>query len=74
DDSDSHTGDSFDEKGTSVSKPPSTVVLPAELAKDLKDLTPADALNKLLSSHGASSSTAEDKENLLEQEQFGHEI
>ncbi|PNX91429.1 hypothetical protein L195_g047560, partial [Trifolium pratense] len=41
---------------------------------ELKDLTPADALNKLLSSHGASSSTAEDKEDLLEQEQFGHEI
>ncbi|PNX65429.1 hypothetical protein L195_g054532, partial [Trifolium pratense] len=74
DDSDSHTGDSFDEEGTSVSKPPPTVVLPAELAKELKDLTPADALNKLLSSHGASSSTAEDKEDLLEQEQFGHEI
>ncbi|PNX67066.1 hypothetical protein L195_g063346, partial [Trifolium pratense] len=45
DDSDSHTGDSFGEEGTSVSKPPHTVVLPAELAKELKDLTPADALN-----------------------------
>ncbi|PNX96944.1 hypothetical protein L195_g020162 [Trifolium pratense] len=77
DDSDSHTGDSLGEEGTSVSKPHHTVVLPAELAKELKDLTPADALNKLLSSHGTSSSAAEDtegQEDLLEQEQFGHEI
>ncbi|CAJ2640928.1 unnamed protein product [Trifolium pratense] len=77
DDGNSCIGDSFGEEGTSVSKPPPTVVLPAELAKELRDLTPADALNKLLSSHGASSSAVgntEDKEDALAQEQFEHEI
>ncbi|XP_045802476.1 uncharacterized protein LOC123896078 [Trifolium pratense] len=77
DDGNSYIGDSLGEEGTSVSKPLPTVVLPAELAKELKDLTPVDALNKLLSSHGASSSAVEDtegKEDVLEQEQFEHEI
>ncbi|XP_045831590.1 uncharacterized protein LOC123922983 [Trifolium pratense] len=77
DDGNSYIGDSLGEEGTSVSKPPHTVVLPAELARELKDLTPADALNKLLSSHGASSSAIEDtegKEDALAQEQFEHEI
>ncbi|CAJ2651849.1 unnamed protein product [Trifolium pratense] len=77
DDGNSYIGDSLGEEGTSVSKPPPTVVLPAELAKELKDLTPADALNKLLSSHGASSSAVKDtegKEDALAQEQFEHEI
>ncbi|PNX64749.1 hypothetical protein L195_g062268, partial [Trifolium pratense] len=42
DDGNSYIGDSLGEEGTSVSKPPHTVVLPAELARELKDLTPAD--------------------------------
>ncbi|CAJ2673185.1 unnamed protein product, partial [Trifolium pratense] len=58
-DGNSYIGDSLGEEGTSVSKPLPTVVLPAELAKELKDLTPVDALNKLLSSHGTSSSAVE---------------
>ncbi|PNY08031.1 hypothetical protein L195_g004541 [Trifolium pratense] len=74
DDDDSQTGDSYDEEGTSVSKPPPSIYLPAELAKELKDLAPADALNKLLSSHGASNPNAEDKESLLEKKQFDHEL
>ncbi|CAJ2679323.1 unnamed protein product [Trifolium pratense] len=76
-DGNSYIGDSLGEEGTSVSKPLPTVVLPAELAKELKDLTSVDALNKLLSSHGTSSSAVEDTEgngDVLEQEQFEHEI
>ncbi|XP_045794262.1 uncharacterized protein LOC123889110 [Trifolium pratense] len=76
-DGNSYIGDSLGEEGTSVSKPFPTVVLPAELAKELKDLTPVDALSKLLSSHGTSSSAFEDaggEGDVLEQEQFEHEI
>ncbi|PNX96541.1 hypothetical protein L195_g019750, partial [Trifolium pratense] len=74
DDDDAQTGDSYDEKGTSVSKPPPSIILPAKLAKELKDLTPTDALSKLLLNHGTSNPNAEDKESLLEQEQFDHEL
>ncbi|PNX95171.1 hypothetical protein L195_g018355, partial [Trifolium pratense] len=69
-----HSTTNQPQPSTSVSKPPPSIVLPAELARELKDLTPADALNKLLSSHGASNPNAEDKEDLLEQEQFDHEL
>ncbi|PNX65114.1 hypothetical protein L195_g062439, partial [Trifolium pratense] len=48
-DDDAQTGDSFDGEGTSVSKPPPSIVLPAELARELRDLAPEDALSKLLS-------------------------
>ncbi|PNY13489.1 hypothetical protein L195_g014309 [Trifolium pratense] len=74
DDNDSQTRDSYDEECTSVSKPPPSIIFPAELAKELKDLAPADALNKLLSSHGSSNPNAEDKESFFEQEQFDHEL
>ncbi|PNX65374.1 hypothetical protein L195_g062569, partial [Trifolium pratense] len=74
DDDDAQTGDSYDDEGTSVSKPPPSIILPAKLARELKDLAPEDALSKLLSNHGASNSTAEDKESLLEHEQFDHEM
>ncbi|PNX98313.1 hypothetical protein L195_g021555, partial [Trifolium pratense] len=65
DDDDAQTGDSLDGEGTSVSKPPPSTILPAEIVRELKDLAPEDALSKLLSNHGTSTYAAEDKENYL---------
>ncbi|MCI58505.1 hypothetical protein A2U01_0079760, partial [Trifolium medium] len=58
--------DSHDDGGTSVSKPPPRICLPAEVLQSLKDLAPEDALNKLLSSHGAFVPTVADREKALQ--------
>ncbi|MCI50385.1 hypothetical protein A2U01_0071629, partial [Trifolium medium] len=60
------TGDSHDDEGNSVSKPPPSICLSAEVLQSLKDLAPEDALNKLLSSHGAFIPTAADRERALQ--------
>jgi hypothetical protein len=67
------TGNSHDDEGTSVSKPPPEVYLPREVLPGLKDLTPDEALDKLLSSFGAYIPTAADREKALQLEQAEHE-
>ncbi|MCI49434.1 hypothetical protein A2U01_0070678, partial [Trifolium medium] len=49
------------------------ICLSAHVLQSLKNLTPEDALNQLLSSHGAYIPTAEDKERALQLEQEDHE-
>ncbi|MCI88183.1 hypothetical protein A2U01_0109469, partial [Trifolium medium] len=61
-------GDSHDDEGTSVLKPPPRICLPVEVLQSLKDLAPEDALNQLLSSHGAFVPTAADREKALQLE------
>jgi hypothetical protein len=67
------TGNSHDDEGTSVSKPPPEVYLPRGVLQGLKDLTPDEALDKLLSSFGAYIPTAADREKALQLEQAEHE-
>jgi hypothetical protein len=67
------TGDSNGDEGTSVSKPPPDVYLPRKILQGLKDLTPDEALDKLLSSFGAYIPTAADREKALQLEQAEHE-
>jgi hypothetical protein len=67
------TGNSNDDEGTSVSKPPPDVYLPREVLQGLKDLTPDEALDKRLSSFGAYIPTAADREKVLQLEQAEHE-
>ncbi|MCH85646.1 hypothetical protein A2U01_0006495, partial [Trifolium medium] len=59
------TGDSNEDEGISVSKPIPSICLPSEVLQSLKDLPPEEALNKLLSSHGAYIPTAADRERAL---------
>jgi hypothetical protein len=67
------TGNLHDDEGTSVSKPPPEVYLPRGVLQGLKDLTPDEALDKLLSSFGAYIPTAADREKALQLEQAEHE-
>jgi hypothetical protein len=56
------TGDSVSDEGTSISKSPAHIYLPPEILQGLKDLTPDEALNKLLSSSGIPVSTLPDQD------------
>jgi hypothetical protein len=67
------SGGSNADEGNSVSKPPTHVYLPPEILQSLKDLTPDEALDKLLSSYGAYTPALSDKENATQLEQADHE-
>jgi hypothetical protein len=67
------TGESNGDEGNSVSKPPPDVYLPSEVLQGLRNLTPDEALDKLLSSFSAYIPTAADRERALQLEQEEHE-
>jgi hypothetical protein len=71
--SNAKTGGSNVDEGDSVSKPPPFVYLPPELLQGLKDLTPDEALDKLLSSSGISTSTLPEQNQVVQYEQDEHE-
>jgi hypothetical protein len=62
-------GDSVADEGTSILKSPAHVYLPPEILQGLKDLTPDEALNKLLSSSGIPVSTLPDQDMAMQRKQ-----
>jgi hypothetical protein len=67
------TGDSNADEGNSVSKPPPLVYLPLEVLQGLKDLTPDEALDKLLSSSSVHNSVLSNQDEAMQREQDEHE-
>jgi hypothetical protein len=67
------TGESNGDEGNSALKPPPDLYLPSEVLQGLRNLTPDEALDKLLSSFGAYIPTAADREKALQLEQEEHE-
>jgi hypothetical protein len=67
------TGESNGDEGNSVLKPTPDLYLPSEVLQGLRNLTPDEALDKLLSSFGAYIPTAADREKALQLEQEEHE-
>jgi hypothetical protein len=67
------SGGSNADEGNSVSKPPTHVYLPPDILQSLKDLTPDEALDKLLSNYGAYTPALSDRERATQLEQTEHE-
>jgi predicted XRE-type DNA-binding protein len=68
------TDDSLVDDGTPSSKPLHNICLPTEVLQSVKDLTPEDALDKLLTNYGACLPSAADKEKDIQIEQSEHEL